>query len=163
MTSSTTEIFNKDSLHYLIEEGYDKDSWHGPCLKASLKGVGTRQAIWRPGIDRKNIAEIVLHCAYWKNQVRKKIERSRKNDFPFRGKNWFPVAERCTAADWRRYRSVLDKEHKLLCKVIEKTPVAKLLASRQKSQQPVSFLVGISMHDVYHAGQIRSLRSQMTR
>ena len=162
MASSTTKIFNKDSLHYLIEEGYDKDSWHGSCLKASLKGVGAKQAVWRPGKDRKNIAEIVLHCAYWKNQVRKKIERLRKGDFPLRGKNWFPISEKYSASDWRRDRSILDMEHKLLYRAIAKTPPEKLLASRSKSQTPTSYLVGISMHDVYHAGQIGTLRSQMS-
>ena len=49
----------------LLDEAYEKKTWHGPNLKQSLKGVSVVQAAWRPGAGRHNIWEVALHAAYW--------------------------------------------------------------------------------------------------
>jgi len=49
----------------LLDEAYEKKTWHGPNLKQSIKGVTAKQAAWRPRAGRHNIWEVMLHAAYW--------------------------------------------------------------------------------------------------
>jgi len=46
----------------LLDEAYEKKTWHGPNLKQSIKGVTAKQAAWRPGTGRHNIWEVMLHA-----------------------------------------------------------------------------------------------------
>ncbi|HZV58920.1 MAG TPA: hypothetical protein VFF42_01175, partial [Candidatus Eremiobacteraceae bacterium] len=62
----------------LIDEGYEKKTWHGPNLKQAIKGVTVELAGWRPGKDRHNIWEETLHAAYWKYAVRRRIEGGKR-------------------------------------------------------------------------------------
>ena len=32
----------------LLQEGYERKTWHGPNLRQSLKGFTAKQAAWRP-------------------------------------------------------------------------------------------------------------------
>ena len=62
----------------LLDEAYEKKTWHGPNLKQSIKGVSAKQAAWRPGPGRHNIWEVSLHAAYWKYAVRRRIEGGKR-------------------------------------------------------------------------------------
>src|SRR5690348_5416895 len=73
----------------LLDEGYQKKTWHGPNLRQSLKGVSARQAAWRPGPGRHNIWEVALHAAYWKYAVRRRIEGGKRGSFALKGHNFF--------------------------------------------------------------------------
>jgi hypothetical protein len=57
----------------LIDQSYNKKSWHGTNLRGSIRGLTAREALWRPSSSRHNIWEIVVHCAYWKYAVRRRI------------------------------------------------------------------------------------------
>ena len=47
----------------LLDEAYDRRSWHGTNLRGSLKRVEPTQATWRPGPGRHNVWELVVHAA----------------------------------------------------------------------------------------------------
>jgi hypothetical protein len=138
----------------LLDEAYEKKTWHGPNLRQSLKGVSAKQAAWRPGTGRHNIWELTLHAAYWKYVVRRKIEGGKRGSFVLKGSNFFerPEKNKLTEAAWTADKRLLDQEHRALCaataKSLRKSRDAKFL--RQ--------LYGVAFHDVYHAGQIRLLR-----
>jgi DinB superfamily len=142
----------------LLDEGYSRKTWHGPNLRQSLKGVSARQAAWRPAPGRHNIWELVLHSAYWKYAVRRRIEGGKRGSFALQGSNFFarPEKGKATEAAWRADLALLEGEHKVLEEAIRrvlKTPRAKKL---------LPALYGIAFHDVYHAGQIRLLRRLMS-
>ena len=59
-------ILNLDFLLTLLDEGFDKKSWHGPNLRNAIRGVSAKQAAWRPAAGLHNIWEYTLHAAYWK-------------------------------------------------------------------------------------------------
>src|SRR5260370_39275180 len=67
-------VDSADLVLSLLNEAYEKRTWHGPNLKQSLRGVTARQAAWRPGRGRHNIWEVAVHAAYWKYAVRRSIE-----------------------------------------------------------------------------------------
>ena len=57
----------------IIDQAYDKPSWHGTNLRGSVRRVTAAQAAWRPSSNRHNIWEIGVHAAYWKYAARTTI------------------------------------------------------------------------------------------
>jgi hypothetical protein len=143
----------------LLDEAYEKKTWHGPNLKQSIKGVTTKQAAWRPRAGRHNIWEVMLHAAYWKYAVRRRIEGGKRGSFVLKGSNFFARPERgkLNEAAWSADKKLLEREHRAL-----HVAVSKVLRTPQ-GKKLVRQLYGVAFHDVYHAGQIRLLRRLMER
>ena len=141
----------------LLDEAYEKKTWHGPNLRQSLKGVTAKQAAWRPGPGRHNIWEETLHAAYWKYAVRRRIEGGKRGSFALKGSNFFarPEKGKLHEAAWSADKKLLDREHRALCAAI-----AKILRT-PRGEKEIRQLYGIAFHDIYHAGQIRLLRRLM--
>jgi len=154
----------KDQLLALVEEGFRKPAWHGPSLRSALRGVSAEEALWRPAKGRHNIWEITVHAAYWKHTVTRRLTGSTKRDFPEMGRNWFvregaKSANREAANRWKNDLALLARTHDELCRAIVGLSELDLTrASRGNRQTAMRNIVGIAMHDVYHAGQIQILR-----
>lgn len=154
-TATTTAL-----LAGAIEEGYRVRAWHGTNLKGSLRGVTAREAARRPGRGRHNIWEVALHCAYWKYVVRRRILGEKRGSFPHPGSNWFtrPSGSASEAA-WRRDLKLLESAHReLLAAAATITPAMLNVKPRGSKVSNRAILLGIAMHDVYHAGQIQLLK-----
>ena len=138
----------------LLDEAYERKTWHGPNLKQSIKGVTARQAAWRPGRGRHNIWEVTIHAAYWKYAVRRRIEGGKRGSFVLEGSNFFsrPEAGKLNEQAWKTDKKLLDREHRAL-----RTTIANLLRT-PRAAKFMPQLYGIAFHDIYHAGQIRLLR-----
>jgi hypothetical protein len=138
----------------LLDEAYEKKTWHGPNLKQSIKGVTAEQAAWRPGPGRHNIWEVTLHAAYWKYAVRRRIEGGKRGSFALKGSNFFarPEKGKLTEAAWTADKILLEREHHAL-----QESVAKVLRA-PRAAKFLPQLYGVAFHDIYHAGQIRLLR-----
>ncbi len=140
----------------LLDEAFQKKTWHGPNLRQALKGVNAKQAAWRPAPGRHNIWEESLHAAYWKYVVRRRLDAGKRASFVLKGSNFFTRPEgKATEAAWRDDRAILENEHRALLQTIKKV----LRSSRARKALPM--LYGVAFHDVYHAGQIRLLRRLM--
>jgi len=135
----------------LLDEAFDKKSWHGPNLRGSIRGITAQQAAWRPGPDRHNIWELTLHAAYWKYVVRRRLTGEKRGSFELPGSNFFtrPSAE-ATETAWKADVNILIAEHRKLRAVVSK------LAAPSRAQAHT--IRGIAAHDLYHGGQIRLLR-----
>ena len=144
----------------LIEQGYRKTSWHGPNLRGSIRGVPAADAAWRPADGRHSIAEQVLHAAYWKYVVRRRLTGAKRGSFPLKGSNWFPV-ESLTAVEWGQIGALLENEHEQLCGAVAGIVGGSGKGARGVPLSPLQWklITGIAAHDVYHAGQIRLLRA----
>ena len=137
----------------LLDEAFDKKSWHGPNLRGSIRGVTAKQAAWRPYTDRHNIWELTLHAAYWKYVVRRRLTGEKRGSFVLPGSNFFtrPVDNPgSTEAAWKNDINILIAEHRQL-----RAAVASL---KQPSSAQAHLVRGAAAHDLYHAGQIRLLR-----
>jgi hypothetical protein len=143
----------------LLDEAYEKKTWHGPNLRQSIKGITAKQAAWRPGPGRHNIWEVTLHAAYWKYALRRKIEGGKRGSFALKGSNFFarPEKGQLNEAAWSADKRLLEREHRAL-----RLAAAKLLCT-PRGAKFVNQLYGIAFHDIYHAGQIRLLRRLMER
>jgi len=143
-----------------IEEGFSQKAWHGPNLRGAIRRVDAKQASWRPATGRHTIAEIVVHCAYWKYAVRRRIRGDKRGSFVLKGSNWFALPGNISEAQWRDYTRLLDAEHEGLVKAIVEAPWAELCRTKSGPGKSIAAHVyGIAMHDVYHTGQIQTLKA----
>lgn len=145
----------------MLDEAFDKKAWHGPNLRAAVRGVTARQAAWRPTPRRHNIWEIVLHVAYWKSVVWQRLGGDKRRPFPYKGKDWFvcPGLGALSEKVWRKDLALLEQTHRQLRQAVAGLPEAALYKAAAGSKASNSNLIcGIAGHDIYHAGQIRLLR-----
>jgi hypothetical protein len=150
---------NHPLLLALLDEGYQRKTWHGPNLLQSLRGVTAKQAAWRPGRGRHNIWEVTLHAAYWKYAVRRRLEGGKRGSFVLKGHNFFarPEKGKTSEAAWRADQEILDAEHWAMVDTIHK------VLESPVSEKKLKMIYGVAFHDVYHAGQIRLLRRLQER
>lgn len=146
-------------LVQLLDSGYSMKSWHGPNLKGSIRGVSPDLAGWRAGLERHSIGEIVLHAAYWKYVVRRKLRGEPRGSFARAGSNWFELPDAMGASEWLELKQVLDDEHRQLRAAVWEFEPARLSERPGSSRMSFSEIVqGVAFHDVYHAGQIQLIR-----
>jgi uncharacterized damage-inducible protein DinB len=143
----------------LLDEGYDQKAWHGPNLRGAIRRLSAEEACWRPYAGRHSIAEHVVHCAYWKYAVRRRLRGDKRGSFALKGSNWFAIPAPLSEARWKELVSLLDAEHRLLWAEVAEFPAERLHEVPKGGKVPfASILYGIALHDVYHAGQIQLLK-----
>ncbi len=145
----------------LLRESYDRPAWHGPNLRAALRGVDARVACVRPPGHAHSIWELTLHAAFWLHTVARRLTGDQAG-FERPGHDW-PAApaspDGATDAAWRADLRLLAAKQARLLEVLG------ALAPRHlhepcgpKRQSPAFMLRGAACHNLYHAGQIRLLR-----
>ncbi len=147
----------------LLDQSYDRKSWHGPNLRGALRGVTAGDAARRPAPDRHNIWEIALHAAYWKYTVLRQITGEQRGSFPLPGSNWFPRPDptRSGIPDraWKQDLNLLGAMHRRLRAAAAGMSPAMLHDRPARSRFTYAELIrGAALHDVYHAGQIQLLK-----
>ncbi len=142
-----------------LDEGYERKAWHGPNLKGSIRGIPAETASWRPRPDRHSIADNVVHAAYWKYAVRRRLTGEKRGSFPLKGSNWFVLPSSLSESTWREHIALLDAEHRSLRTAVASFPAGRLRLIAPNGKVTYTYLIlGIAMHDVYHAGQIQLLK-----
>jgi hypothetical protein len=143
----------------ILDEGYDRKAWHGPNLRGTIRGLDARRAAWRPAPGRHNIWEIVVHAAYWKYAVRRRVTGEKRGSFPLEGSNWFARSGEPVASAWWQDVALLGAEHGRLRAVVAGLHDADLpRAAAGSGQSNATLIYGVAAHDVYHAGQIQLLK-----
>lgn len=143
----------------LLDQGFDTQAWHGPTLGGAIRGLTPRQAAWRPAPRRHCIWELVLHTAYWKYAVRRRLTGGEVDSFPRSGSNWPRLPEQLTSAAWRRDVALLKTEHRKLRAVVARLPTRLLTVKGGRGRWTNAEMIhGIAMHDLYHAGQIQLIK-----
>ncbi|HVX67165.1 MAG TPA: DinB family protein [Bryobacteraceae bacterium] len=134
----------------LLDEAFERKAWHGPNLRAALRGVSASQAAWRPEPGRHNIWELVVHAAYWKYVVRRRITGGKRASFPLAGSNWFACPAAPDETSWKKTKALLASEHAQLKEVAA--------GLRAPDAATLRLVRGAASHDLYHAGQIQLLK-----
>lgn len=152
-----------DLLIRVLDQAFDRKSWHGAGLRGSIKGLGVAQAVWRPAPGRHNIAEHVLHAAYWKYTVRRRLRGESRGAFPHKGSNWFARGEELTEVQWKADVRLLVETHAELREAVAACDGATLHGNLPgQAVSPFALISGIAAHDLYHAGQIQLIKRLMT-
>jgi uncharacterized damage-inducible protein DinB len=145
----------------LIDQGYDRKAWHGPNLRGSIRGLTAEEAAWRPAAGRHNVWEIVVHAAYWKYAVRRRLLGEKRGSFPIIGSNWFrrPEHGKPDEAQWKADVKMLGEIHRSMRAAVAGLDPATLEAIPEGGKQSrLTLVMGIAAHDIYHAGQIQVLK-----
>ena len=143
----------------LLDEAYERAAWHGPNLRGSIRGVATREAAARPKSGRHSIWEIVVHAAYWKYAVRRRLTGEKRGAFPLKGSNWFDRSIDRSERAWQADVALLNEEHRKLREAVSAFPPEDL-DRRSRGSRTVArrLIAGVAFHDVYHAGQIQLIK-----
>jgi hypothetical protein len=134
----------------LYDQAYDSRAWHGQNLRGSIRRVKLNEALWRPTPKHHNIWELVIHIAYWKYAVWRRITGEKRGSFERDGSNWIKVPKNPDAAAWKKDIALLDDIHTRL-----REEIANLNLNRFDRHD---LLYGVASHDLYHAGQIQLLK-----
>jgi len=136
-------------------------AWHGgPTPAGALRNVDGSAARWRPRPGRHTIWELALHCAYWSYAVRHRLLGTRGPRFPRSPANWPDMPRVRSDSAWTADRSLVAEQQGLLVETIRNFPGGKLGRSVGGGKRWTwgDVLIGIAMHDTYHAGQIQLMK-----
>jgi len=146
-------------LLLILDQAFDKPSWHGTNLRGSIRRVSPELASWRPASGRHNIWENMVHAAYWKYAASRRFVDQKRGSFPEKGSNWFTRPKEFSARAWKADIALLDEMHEQLRQAVARLP-ARALQEIPPGKKASNFflLSGIAAHDLYHAGQIQLLK-----
>lgn len=144
----------------VLDSAYDVRSWHGANLRASLRGITIEQAAFRPASDRHNIWELVVHAAYWKYDIRRRLTGGVGRSFAIEGSNFWSRPVEGTVREWKADLALLEGEHRALREAVAAFPEKRW--TQKAPGKPFTFeglVRGVAAHDLYHAGQIQLLKA----
>jgi hypothetical protein len=147
----------------LLDEIYLGPAWHGPSVKEALSGVTAAAAQKKLADDRNSIWELVLHLAHGRHLLIERVKNAPIAAFPRKIREpWWPtVADDTGDAAWRKDLQLLDDYHAKLIDAVRNATPAQLSRVPSPGDQPIARqLVGLAVHDGYHAGQIKQLALQ---
>lgn len=146
---------NTPVLLELIDQAFKGPAWHGPALLGTLRGVTAEEALRRPAEGRHNVWELVLHAAYWKCIVRRRITGDDSIEFPRSSADWPAVPAKPSEAQWRKDKELLKREHTLLRAAVAKLTSRELKGKGMETRwRRETEIIGVASHDLYHGGQI---------
>jgi hypothetical protein len=152
---------NIEILLASIDQAFDRKSWHGTNLRGSIRGLDFETAKWQPSPNRHSIWELVVHAAYWKYVVERRVTADKRGSFPLRGSNFFPrpVAGIDDRHQWKSDIELLVTIHRQLRSTVETLSPADLPKLAHGGKETIlNLILGIAAHDLYHAGQIQLLK-----
>ena len=149
----------------MIDQAFDRKSWHGTNLRGSIRGLTAAEAARRPAPGRHNVWELVVHAAYWKYTVRRRLLSEARGSFPLEGSNFFarPDGRGESEPAWQADVRLLVETHRSLREAVARLAPAELHATPPGSKvSTLALLTGIAAHDLYHAGQIQLIKRMRT-
>lgn len=143
----------------VLDEAFHGPAWHGPSLKSTLRQCTHAEAGRRLAPGRNTVWELVLHAAYGKHLVRARLTNDRRRFPRPLGRSWWPRIVDPTPDGWQQDLALLDASHAALTRSIADATSTQLARRRAGTRHTMSDeLMGIVLHDTYHAGQIALVR-----
>lgn len=154
----------KEILLIQLDQAFNRKSWHGTNLLGAIRGIDPEEAAWRPANDRHNIWEIIVHTAYWKYSVYRRISGVDRGSFAISGSNWFRRPVENTLKELKKevkllkdyHQKLLDEVKSINPSVLNETPAGSRSTYRD-------LIIGVAAHDLYHAGQIQLIKRLMQK
>ncbi len=151
-------VTHPDYIADLINESYAGPAWHGPCVIEALSGVDASAATQRIAPHRHSIWELVLHLAHGRHLLIERLTNEPAPPFPREiRESWWPVSPIDISENaWLMDRDLLEEYQDRLLAAIRAATPEQLARVPARSDTPVARqLVGMALHDTYHAGQIK--------
>jgi hypothetical protein len=140
-----------------IKTTFNGDSWHGPNMIQTLKGVNKDVASKRRLSERHTIWELTNHNTYWIEEVTKSVKA--KKDLYLGGDAWPKMGE--TEEDWENSVKRLEAVVNMLVNELASWSNEDLAMKVGKTSFTYKVMLhGLIHHNLYHAGQINILKNK---
>ena len=149
-------------LEEQLKRALEGEAWHGPSVVESLAGVSADEAAAHPIPGAHSIWEIVLHLTSDYSLVLRRLSGDGRKLTP--EEDW-PPCPAVTEENWRKATQDLTKLNQELRQAVHAFPGARLdepLVSEVPYTAHTQF-IGITQHNLYHAGQIALLKRALRR
>ncbi len=139
-----------------LRASFHGEAWHGPSVLEALDGVTADQAQQHPIASAHSIWELVLHLG---GTYRLVLRRFAGDATPLSADEDWPAVPPLTEANWRSAKEDLQELNAKLRQVVSSFDASRL--DTPLATEPYSAytqFIGITQHDLYHAGQIVLLK-----
>jgi uncharacterized damage-inducible protein DinB len=140
-----------------LRRSAEGDAWHGPSVREVLEGVTVADASAHPIAGAHSIRELVLHMAAGNQLVLRRIDGDGRQLSP--EEDW-PVPSEPTEDTWQREVASLLALNRRVREAVATFPATRLDEPLVPHPPYSAFtqFIGLTQHDLYHAGQIVLLR-----
>jgi uncharacterized damage-inducible protein DinB len=149
-----TELGRIDAQLRLAFEG---GAWHGPAVLEVLDGIGAEAASAHPIATAHSVWEVVLHLGGAYGLVLRRLQGDGTQ--LTREEDW-PAAGAATADRWRETVQTLHELNDELRRAVRGFSPARLDAPLVAEAPYTAYtqFIGITQHNLYHAGQVALLK-----
>ena len=145
-----------------LRRSFEGEAWHGPSVLEALDGVTDETACTHPVAGAHSIWELVLHLS---GTYRLVLRRLRGDDTSLTPDEDWPRVPSPTPSSWRETVRALRELNDEIRHAVLGFNVDRLdepLVARPPYSAYTQFL-GLTQHDLYHAGQIVVLKRALVR
>jgi len=155
----TTELERIDEQLRLSFEG---GAWHGPAVLEALEGLDAECASARPIASAHSAWELTLHLGGTYGLVLRRLKGDPRQLAP--EEDW-PAIVSPAAESWREAVRTLHALNAELRRAVRAFPVERLDAPLVPEPAYTAYtqFIGVTQHNLYHAGQIVLLRRALGR
>jgi hypothetical protein len=155
----TTEVNRLEEQLRRVLEG---EAWHGPSVLEVLSGLSAAQAASHPITGAHSIWEIVLHIGSDYDLVLRRLAGDGRQ--PTAAEDW-PACPASTEENWQRTVEELKRLNKQLRQAVLAFPVERLdeLLVPEVPYTAYTQFIGVTQHNLYHAGQLALLKRALAR
>ena len=151
---TTSEL---ERLEQQLQKAFEGGAWHGPSVLEALAGVTPEAAFAHPIPGAHSIWELVLHLGAGHRLVLRRLQGEGSPLTP--AEDW-PAVPAPTAANWQEAIGSLQRLNRQLREAVlrfDPRELDKPLVPEPPYTAYTQF-IGITQHDLYHAGQIAILK-----
>ena len=149
-------------LEEQLRRALEGEAWHGPSVLESLAGVSAEDAAARPVASAHSIWELVLHLGGTYGLVLRRLSGDGRQLTP--AEDW-PTCPSATEENWRKTVDEVTRLDRELREKVREFPEERLdqpLVIESPYTAYTQF-IGVTQHNLYHAGQIALLKRALGR
>jgi len=155
----TSELGRLDEQLRRVLEG---EAWHGPSVLELLAGVSAAQAASHPIAGAHSIWELVLHIGTDYDLL---LRRLAGDGHALTASEDWPACPEATEENWRQTVEELRRKNERLRRAVREFPAERLDAPLVAEVSYTAYMqfIGVTQHNLYHAGQIALLKRALGR
>ena len=140
-----------------LKTTFEGPAWHGPAVLEQLRDVTPAEAAARPIAGAHTIWELVLHLSGAYDLVLRRLRGDGRQLTP--SEDWPPMAKP-TDANWQEAIASLRGRNEATRHAVLRFDPARLTLPLVPEPPYTAYeqLIGLTQHDLYHAGQIALLK-----
>ncbi len=144
-----------------LRRSFEGEAWHGPAVLEALAGVSHHDAAAHPIPGAHSIWELALHLT---GTYRLVLRRLAGDGRPLTAEEDWPPPPPATEEAWAEAVQLLRELNQDLRRAVRGFP-SERLDERLVPEAPYTAhtqFIGVTQHDLYHAGQVVLLRRALT-